>query len=109
MDNVSKGTKLLIKGASIAAAVITLGAAYSFFLNYVYRPQVEVVEADFDKGTAKIKVKGLFPREFNIQGETLYQIFGDWGIRFASSRTAYNRIELVRKGMVTEYLYKPSA
>jgi len=107
----TKGKNLLLRTAAIAAAIVTLGAAYTFFVNYIYVPKVEVLEVDFNKGTAKIQIKGLVNRIINIQGETLYQISGDWGVRLASTvvegRGAYNRIELVRRGMVVEYLKRP--
>lgn len=110
---VSQGTDVLLKAAAIAAAVVSLGAAYSFFVNFLYKPSVEVLDIDFGIGTATIRIMGLQPRIVKIEGETIYQINGDWGVRLASSliggETKYNRIELVRKGMVVEYLEKPTS
>jgi hypothetical protein len=109
-DKLSKGADVLIKTAAIAAAVTALGAGYVFVLNFVYKPSVEVLEVDFIKGTARIKVKGLFSKIITIDGDTIYGIIGDWGIRFGTlvveGKTTYNRIELVRKQMVVEYLNK---
>ena len=111
--NVSKGTDVLIKAAAVAAAIVSLGAAYSFFINYFYVPKVEVVDVDFSVGTARIRILGLYPRIIEIKGETIYQISGDWGVRLGSSlivgETKYNRIELVRRGMVVEYLQNPKS
>lgn len=110
---VSKGTDVLIKAAAVAAAIVSLGAAYSFFINYFYVPKVEVVDVDFSVGTARIRILGLYPRIIEIKGETIYQISGDWGVRLGSSlivgETKYNRIELVRRGMVVEYLQNPKS
>ena len=107
----NKGTNVLIKVAAIGAAVISIGAAYTFFLSYLYKPKIEVVEVDFENGTAKMKISGFFQDTIEINGETTYSIAGDWGIRLGSINiqgvTKYNRIELVRKNMVVEYLYKP--
>lgn len=107
----TKGTDVLIKAAAIAAAVVSLGAAYGFFINFIYVPKVQVLEVDFGLGTARIKVVGLYSRIIEIRGETIYQISGDWGVRLGSSviggESRYNRVELVRKGMVVEYLQKP--
>lgn len=107
----SRGTDVLIKGAAIAAAIVSLGAGYSFFMSYVYKPKLEVIEVDFGIGKARIRVLGLFPQIIEIDGDTTYQIVGDWGIRLASTiiggESKYNRIELVRKNMVVEYLNKP--
>jgi hypothetical protein len=109
--NVSKGTDVLLKGAAIAAAIVSLGAAYSFFMSYVYKPKLEVLSVDFGIGKARISVLGIFPQIIEIDGDTTYQIVGDWGVRLASTliegTSKYNRIELVRKNMVVEYLNKP--
>ena len=109
--NVSRGTDVLLKGAAIAAAVVSLGAAYTFFMSYIYKPKLEVIEVDFGLGTARIKILGIFPQIIAIDGDTTYQIVGDWGVRLASTviggQSKYNRIELVRKNMVVEYLNKP--
>ena len=51
--------------------------------------------------------------DIEIDGETIYGIAADWGVRLGSvnvaGQTRYNRIELVRKNMVVEYLNKPKA
>lgn len=106
----SKTSDVIVKIAAIAAAVTAIGAGYAFYINYLWKPHVEVLEVDFTKGTARIKHGKLFPEIIEIDGETIYQLAGDWGIRFGSvlnnGQTKYNRIELVRKNMVTEYLTK---
>jgi hypothetical protein len=106
-----KGTSVLIKTAAIGAAIISLGAVYTFFLSYVYKPKIEVLEVDFSVGKALIRVFGLFSQIIEINGETTYSIAGDWGVRLGSvnigGTTKYNRVELVRRNMVVEYLYKP--
>jgi len=108
----STGTDILIRAAAIAAAIVSLGAGYSFFLSYIYKPKIEVLSVDFGTGKARIKVIGLYAQVIEIEGETIYQISGDWGVRLASTvvsgESKYNRIELVRKGMVVEYLNKPN-
>ena len=42
----NRGTDVLIKAAAIGAAVVSLGAAYTFFLSYIYKPKIEVVEVE---------------------------------------------------------------
>ena len=107
----SRGTDVLIKAAAIGAAIVSLGAAYTFFLSYIYKPKVEVVDVDFGVGKARIRVLGIYPQIIEISGETIYAIAGDWGVRIGSvnvaGTTKYNRLELVRKNMVVEYLNKP--
>lgn len=109
--NLSTGTDVLLKAAAIAAAIVSLGAGYTFFMSNIYKPNVEVLEVDFGIGKARVKITGITTQIIEIDGETTYQIIGDWGIRLASSiiggESKYNRIELVRKNMVVEYLNKP--
>ena len=106
----SKTSDIFLKTAAIIAGVTALAGGYAFFLNYVWKPKVEVVRADYDTGTATIRVGHLFIKTIDISGDTIYQLSGDWGVRFGSvlqgSKLVYNRIELVRKGMVVEYLKK---
>jgi hypothetical protein len=114
VDNVrlklSRTSDVFLKTAAIIAGITALAGGYAFFLNYVWKPKVEVISADFDTGKATIRVGNLFVKIIDISGDTIYQLSGDWGVRFGSvlqgSKLAYNRIELVRKGMVVEYLTK---
>jgi hypothetical protein len=106
----SKTSDIFLKTAAIIAGITALAGGYAFFLNYVWKPKVEVVRADYDDGTATIRVGSLFIKTIDISGDTIYQLSGDWGVRFGAvlqgGKTVYNRIELVRKGMVVEYLKK---
>jgi hypothetical protein len=114
VDNVrlklSRTSDVFLKTAAIIAGITALAGGYAFFLNYVWKPKVEVISADYDTGKATIRVGSLFIKIIDISGDTIYQLSGDWGVRFGSvlqgSKLAYNRIELVRKGMVVEYLTK---
>ena len=114
VDNVrlklSRTSDVFLKTAAIIAGITALAGGYAFFLNYVWKPKVEVISADFNTGKATIRVGNLFVKIIDISGDTIYQLSGDWGVRFGSvlqgSKLVYNRIELVRKGMVVEYLTK---
>jgi hypothetical protein len=106
----SRTTDVFFKTVAIIAGITAIASGYAFALNYVWKPTVVVASVDYDKGIATIKVGALFPKLINISGDTIYQLGGDWGIRFGSviqdGKNTYNRLELVRKGMVTEYLKK---
>jgi hypothetical protein len=108
--SLSRTSDVFLKTAAIIAGVTALAGGYAFFLNYVWKPKVVVVSADFINGKATLKVGTIFIKVIDITGDTIYQIAGDWGVRFGSvlqgSKLVYNRIELVRKGMVVEYLTK---
>lgn len=106
----TRTTDIFLKTAAIIAGVTALAGGYAFVLNYVWKPKVEVISADYDTGKATIRVGSLFIKIIDISGDTIYQLSGDWGVRFGSvlqgGKTVYNRIELVRKGMVVQYLNK---
>lgn len=102
---VSKTSDVLIKIAAVVGAVTVIAGAYSYYLNNVWRPDVEVISVDFNKAIAKVKVG---KKELYIYGDATFLInsVGDWGIRFGSSKSSnfYDRLELTKKGMVVEYL-----
>jgi len=102
----SKSTDTLIKIAAVVGALTVIAGGYSFYLNNIWRPKVEILSVDFLKGEATVKVKNS---TFLIYGDSTFLInaMGDWGIRFGSSRSNkddYDRLELTKKGMVVEYL-----
>jgi len=105
--NFSKTTNVLIRIAAIVGAVTVLAGGYTFYLNYVWKPKVQVLEVDFNEATAKLKFGSKI---LELEGDALFLLGGDWGVKFGSTSkfgtTIYDRIELIRKGMVYEYLKK---
>jgi len=103
----SKTTNNLIKVAGIVGAITIIAGGYSWYLNTLWKPKVEVLFVDFNNGTAKLKFDD---KEIDLEGDAVYWINADWGIRFGSVRRnekfVYDRIELLKKGMVVEYLKK---
>jgi hypothetical protein len=103
----SKTTNILIKIAAIVGAITVLAGGYTFYLNYVWKPKIEVTQVDFNAATAKLKFGNKI---IDLDGDALFLIGGDWGVKFGSSSIngtqIYDRIELIRKGMVYEYLKK---
>lgn len=104
---ISKTTNILIQIAAVVGAITVLAGGYTFYLNYVWKPKIEVLEVDFQNATAKLK---FGKKTLELEGDALFLLGGDWGIKFGSTNkygsTVYDRIELVRKGMVYEYLKK---
>ena len=103
----SKTTNVLLQIAAVVGAITVLAGGYTFYLNYVWKPKIEVLEVDFNEATAKLK----FGRKtLELEGDALFLLGGDWGIKFGSTKNdgslIYDRIELIRKGMVYEYLKK---
>jgi hypothetical protein len=103
----SKTTNNLIKVAGIVGAITIIAGGYSWYLNTLWKPKVEVLFVDFNNGTAKLKFDD---KEIDLEGDAVYWINADWGIRFGNVRqndkVVYDRIELLKKGMVVEYLKK---
>lgn len=103
----SKTTNLLIQIAAVVGAITVLAGGYTFYLNYVWKPKIEVLDVDFENATAKLKFGN---KTLDLEGDALFLLGGDWGIKFGSTKKngtlSYDRIELVRKGMVYEYLKK---
>jgi len=102
---VSKTSDVIIKIAAIVGAATVLAGAYTYYLNNIWKPDVEVLSVDFEKAVALVKVGG---KEIYVYGDATFLIntFGDWGIRFGSTRGTnyYDRLELTKKAMVVEYL-----
>ena len=103
----SKTTNTLLKLAGIVGAVTILAGGYSWYLNTLWKPKVEVEFVDFNNGVAKLKYGG---KDIDLEGDAVYWLNADWGIRFGSIRkgdsSVYDRIELLKKGMVVEYINK---
>jgi hypothetical protein len=104
---ISKTTNVLLQIAAVVGAITILAGGYTFYLNYVWKPKVEITEVDFNNATAKLK---FGKKNLELEGDALFLLGGDWGIKFGSTKRGdslvYDRIELVRKGMVYEYLKK---
>ena len=103
----SKTTNVLLQIAAVVGAITVLAGGYTFYLNYIWKPKVQVLEVNFNEATAKLK----FGRKtLELEGDALFLLGGDWGVKFGSTTkagsTMYDRIELIRKGMVYEYLKK---
>lgn len=101
-------SKILLKVAGVVGAITVIAGGYGFYMNYLWKPTVEVIDVDFEQGKAKIKLGGAWGKIIEIDGDTLFLLAGDWGIKFGTilkdGKTVYDRLELVRKGMVYEYL-----
>ena len=104
--NLSRGEELLLKAASIGAAVLGVVAVYTFYRNNVWHPTVVVKDVDFKNGIANLEING---RPFVLRGDSSYLIGFDWGIRFgflptAEGRRVYDRIEVLKRGMVHQVI-----
>lgn len=101
-----KQTNTIIKVAAFFAAITAIAGGYSFFVNNVWKPSVKVISVDFERGIALVELP--FGKQLQMIGSSEFLIGGDWGVKFGTTiingKTIYDRIELVKKGMVVEYL-----
>lgn len=100
----------LLKVAGIIGAISIIAGGYSIYMNHVWKPKIEILNVDFERGKAKIKIGGAFGKIIDIDGDAVFLVAADWGIRFGTimqdGKSIYHRLELLRKGMVYEYLDK---
>jgi len=102
LDKVTDKKGILAKIATISVTMIAIVNLVTFYKNNIQKPKVEVIDTDYTKGIANLKING---RDFILRGDSSYLIEGDWGIRFGTTfdkkaSTNYNRIELLKRGMV---------
>jgi hypothetical protein len=105
--NISKGEELLLKAASVGAAILGVVAVYNFYRNNLWQPKIEIKEVNYDEGIANLVVNG---KPFILRGDSSYLIGYDWGIKFGYTpkgkvRKA-DRIEILKRGMVHKVLRK---
>ena len=103
--NLSKTNDTIIKVAAIVGAVTIIAGGYTWYLNNIWKPRIEVLSVDFDNGTAELKHK---TKIIELEGDAVYWIDADWGLKFGTiienGSANYDRVELLKKGMVVEYL-----
>jgi len=99
-------SKFVLKVVAVATVITALAGAYYFFLNNVWKPKVKVLSVDFDNGFATLELP--FGRKVDIYGDSQFLISGDWGVRFGtinkSGKVSYENIQLLKHGLVDEYL-----
>jgi hypothetical protein len=98
-------TNKFLRFAAIVGAITVLAGGYTWYLNTLWKPKIEVEMVDFVNGIAKLKYN---KKTFTLEGDSTYLLDADWGVRFGTikqnNQTIYNRIELLKKGMVVENL-----
>lgn len=106
----SKQTQTIIKIASVIGAITVIAGGYSFFINNVWQPKVTIEHVDYDNGFATLRLP--FGKMLQIYGSSEFLIGGDWGVKFGTTlkdgKISYERIELIKKGMVQKILNNPT-
>lgn len=103
--SLSKTNDTIIKIAAIVGAITIIAGGYTWYLNNIWKPHIEVLSVDFENGTAQLKHKNKI---IELEGDAVYWIDADWGLRLGvileDGGSRYERVELLKKGMVVEYL-----
>ena len=102
LTSVSNKSSFLSKFATVSLAIIAVVNLVNFLQNNVWKPTIEVINVDYAKGVANLKING---RDFVLRGDSTYLIASNWGIKFgttfeANGNAPYNRIELMKNSMV---------
>lgn len=97
----SEGNKTLLKIAAVVGAITVIAGGYNFYLSNFWKPSVEVLSVDFEKGIASLMVGD---KKIEIYGDAVFQVGGDWGIKFGQTNGRYDSLQLTKKGMVVQYL-----
>jgi len=104
--SLERENKLILKVVAFATVITALAGAYFFLVNNVWKPNVVVLKADFENGFATLKLP--FGDIIEINGSSEFLVLGDWGVKFGikikDGKTSYENIQLLRKGLVVEYL-----
>jgi hypothetical protein len=103
MANVSKTNRILISVAAIIGAITVIGGGYSYYVNNFYIPTIKVISIDFAKGVAKVQHRN---KVIDIYGDAIFNISisNNWGVKFGMNKGSYESLQLVKNGMVVQYL-----
>lgn len=102
----SKTTNNIVRVAAFVGAITIIAGGYTWYLNNVWKPHIEVISVDFENGKAQLKHRSKL---IELEGDAVYWINADWGLRLGvlindNGTPSYDRVDLLKKGMVVEYL-----
>lgn len=104
--SLERENKLILKVVAFATVITALSGAYFFLVNNVWKPKVIVLDADLENGFATLELP--FGNIVEINGTSEFLVIGDWGVKFGTivrnGKQSYENIQLLRKGLVVEYL-----
>jgi len=98
-------TNRFIRVAALIGGMMALAGAYTWYLNYIWKPKVIVKDVDYEKGTASIILNDT---EVTVIGDNPFSAGGNWAVRLGSNRIdgklIFDRLELTKFGNVVEYI-----
>lgn len=107
--DISRGEEILLKAASVGAAILGIVAVYSFYKNSIWKPKIVVKKVDYSNAYAELEING---KPFVLRGDSSYLISYDWGVRLgftpkADGKRYADRIEILKRNMVKDVLRNP--
>lgn len=107
--DISRGEEMLLKAASIGAAILGVVAVYSFYKNNIWKPKIVVKKVDYPNAYAELEING---KPFIVRGDSSYLISYDWGVRLgftpkADGKRYADRIEVLKRNLVKDVLRNP--
>jgi hypothetical protein len=98
--------KIILKVVAFATVITALAGGYFFLVNNVWKPKIVVLDVDLENGFASLRLP--FGKIIEINGSSEFLVIGDWGVKFGTiiknGKQSYENIQLLKKGMVVEYL-----
>ena len=99
-------SRFVLKIVGVVTVVTALAGGYYFFINSIWKPNIKIINVDFEKGFAKLQLP--FGKTIDIFGDNSFFINGDWGVKFgvanSNGKTIYQNIQLIKKGLVVDIL-----
>ncbi len=104
-ERVKKGSSVLQTFLLIVTPAATVVLAYVWYRKNIWRPDVQLLSADYQQGTAIVKVDD---KEITIRVGSTVSVGGGFGIRMGGSQCGsvcnYSRVELVKDNLVYKTL-----
>ena len=92
----TKTNDVIIKVAAIVGAVTIIAGGYTWYLNNIWKPHIEVLSVDFENGTAQLKHKSKI---IQLDGDAIYWINADWGLRLGVFSRFFRIVFPIQKTM----------
>lgn len=108
---VQSGVRFIGVFLTIVGVISAASAVYVFYVDNLWKPKVTVTSFDTVNGVAVVIVNG---KQQTIYYNSPVFAGGDWGVQLAGETrpdgsVVFNRIELIKKGLVNDVIYTAAA
>lgn len=107
---VQSGVRFIGVFLTIVGVISAASAVYIFYIDNLWKPKVTITSFDSVNGVAEVTVNG---KQMTIYYNSPVYAGGDWGVQLAGETkpdgsVVFNRIELIKKGLVNDVIYTAS-